>query len=219
MGRSAVDERPFLSVYYARMLIFTNQLQAAEARLQDTERGIQEEMSAEQARTIRGHVLTIRASIALFSGDILQAFSLAQRALELLPEAEVILRAGALATTIRAYLVSGDVTSDTEHKVAAAVASIRASDNLISTVSSTCLLARLHILQGKLRQAAATYAQVVQVVPRPEVLQIIFSCLYYYFGFCSSPDDPGGRSTGPTRTGAGQPGGSHSLGGHLWPVH
>ncbi|HEX6555398.1 MAG TPA: LuxR C-terminal-related transcriptional regulator [Ktedonobacteraceae bacterium] len=182
LPEALVRAHPFLCVHYARLLIFTNQLEATEARLQDAERGIQEEMPAGQARTIRGHVLTIRASIALFSGDILRAVSLAQGALELLPEAEVIPRAGALATTIRIYLVSGDVTSETEYEVAAAVPSIRASDNLISTVNSTCLLARLHVLQGRLRQAAATYAQVVQVVSRPEVLQTIFSSLFYYFG-------------------------------------
>ena len=44
------------------------------------------------------------------------------------------------------------------------------------------MLARLHVLQGRLRQAAATYAQVVQAVPRPEVLQTLFTSFYYYFG-------------------------------------
>jgi LuxR family transcriptional regulator, maltose regulon positive regulatory protein len=49
-------------------------------------------------------------------------------------------------------------------------------------VSSITVLARLHVLQGRLRQAAATYAQVVQVVSRPEVLQTLYTSLYYYFG-------------------------------------
>ncbi len=89
---------------------------------------------------------------------------------------------GSLTTTIRAYLVSGDVTPASEHAVAAAVAFIRTSDNLFAMVSSICLLARLHILQGRLRRAAATYAQVAQVVPRSEVLQTAFSSLFYYFG-------------------------------------
>ena len=82
----------------------------------------------------------------------------------------------------RAYEVSGDVTPATEHEVAAAVALIRTSDNPFTAVSSICLLARLHVLQGRLRQAAATYAQVVQAVPRPEVLQTMFTSLSYYFG-------------------------------------
>ena len=177
-----VRARPFLCVYYARLLIFTNQLGAAEARLQEAERGIQEEMPAEQARTIRGHVLAIRAGVVGFSGDIAHAVSLAHQALELLPETNVFPRTGAIMTTTHAYLVSGDVTQAIEHEVAAAVALLYTSDNLFAIVSSISALARLHVLQGKLRQAAATYAQVVEVVPRPEVLQSIFRSLFYYFG-------------------------------------
>ncbi len=178
LPEALVCARPRLCVYYASLLMLTNQLEEAEAHLQDAERGIQEEMPAEQTRIIMGWVLAVRGTIALFSGDMPQAVSLEQQALELLPEAEVIPRAAALATTIRAYLESGDVTSNTEH----AVASIRASGNLFSTVSSMSLLAWLHILQGRLHQAVSTYAQVVQVVPQPEVLQTMFSGLFYYFG-------------------------------------
>jgi LuxR family maltose regulon positive regulatory protein len=177
-----IRTRPFLCVSHALILAVTNQLEAAEARLQEAERGVQKEIPAEQARIILGYVLDIRGAIAFFSGDIPRAISLAQQALELLPEAEVIPRMGALATTIRSYLVSGEVTSDTEHKIAAAVELIRASENLFGIVSSLCLLAWLHILQGRLHQAAATYARVVQVVPRPEVLHIAFSSIFYYFG-------------------------------------
>jgi LuxR family maltose regulon positive regulatory protein len=182
MPEGLVRARPFLCVYHASLLTFTNQLEAAEARLQEAEWGIQKEMPDSQAQIIMGYVLTIRGDIALFSGDIPHAVSLAHQALNLLPEVETIPRAGALATTIRAYLVSGDVSPDTEHAVAAAVAFVRTSDNLLATVSSMTLLTRLHVLQGRLWQAAAAFAQVVQVVPRPEVLQTAFSSLFYYFG-------------------------------------
>jgi len=156
-------------------------MEAAEARLQAAERSTQQ-MPAEQGRTISGWVNYIRALIALLSVDISLAVSLARQALELLPETEVIPRAGALATTTRAYLVSGDVTPDGEHEVAAAVELIRISGNRLAFVSSICLLARLQILQGRLQQAAATYAQVMQAIPQPEVLQTMFSSLFYYFG-------------------------------------
>ena len=137
---------------------------------------------AEQAQTILGYVFATCGYTALLSGDIPQALSLAHQALALLPEAEVIPRSSALVTTIRAYLVSGNVTPVTEREIAAAAAFIRTSDTLFSTVTSICLQARLYILQGRLRQAAATYEQVVQAVPRPEVLQTVFGSLYYYFG-------------------------------------
>jgi LuxR family maltose regulon positive regulatory protein len=182
LPEALVRTRPRLSVDYALLLTFTNQLEAAESRLQEAELGVQKEVLASQARIIMGYVLTIRGDIAQFSGDIPQAVSLSHQALDLLPEAEVILRTGALATMIRSYLVSGDVTPATEQEVATAVALIRTSDNLFGIVSSLCLLARLQVLQGRLHQAAATYAQMVQVVPRTEVLQTAFSSLFYYFG-------------------------------------
>jgi hypothetical protein len=74
------------------------------------------------------------------------------------------------------------VTSDTEHKVAAAVAFARSSCNLFAIISSTCLLAHLHRLQGRLRQAASIYRQAMWAVPRPEVLQTAPGSLFYYFG-------------------------------------
>jgi len=173
--------RPFLCLYHAYVLTVTNQLEAAEARLQAAEQSAQQ-MPAEQEQTITGWVHYIRALIALLSGDIPQAVSLARHALVVLPETQMIPRAGALATMTRAYLVSGDVTPGSEREVAAAVESIRISGNRFALVSSFCLLARLHILQGRLRQAAATYAKVVQAVSQPEVLQTMFSSLSYYFG-------------------------------------
>jgi LuxR family maltose regulon positive regulatory protein len=182
LPEALMRSRPRLCASYALLLTVINQLEAAEARLREAERGIQEGLPAEQTQIIMGYVLDILGDIALFSGDIPQAVSLARQALALLPEAEVIPHTGALATTIRAYLVSGDVTSASEREVAAVVAFIRPSGNLFSTVNSICLMARLYVLQGRLRQAAATYEQVVQAVPRPEVLQTLYGSLFYYFG-------------------------------------
>jgi LuxR family maltose regulon positive regulatory protein len=173
---------PFLCVYYARLLIFTNQLEAAEARLQEAEWAIQAELSTEQAQIIRGYVLAIRAGIVGFSGDIAHAVSLAHQALNFLPETNVYPRTGAIMTTTHAYLVNGDVTETMEHKVVAANELLYTSDNLFAIVSGISALARLHVLQGKLRQAATTYAQVVAVVPQPEVLKTIFRSVFYYFG-------------------------------------
>jgi LuxR family maltose regulon positive regulatory protein len=181
LPEALVQMHRYLCVYHAGLLTLINQLEAAETRLQQAERGVQE-LPAEQAQTIQGYMLAIRGYIALLSGDIPKAVSLAHQALVLLPEAEVIYHAGALATAIRSYLVTGDVTPTSEREVSEAVAFIRTSDNLFATVTSTTLLARLYILQGRLRQAAATCEQVVQLIPRPEILQTAPSSLYYYFG-------------------------------------
>jgi LuxR family maltose regulon positive regulatory protein len=182
LPQALVRTRPLLWVYYAVLLALTDQLEAAEARLQEAERRFQEEIADEQEQIILGWMLTARAALAHLFGDIPQAVSLAQQALQLFPEAEVIPRAANMAIAIRAYLVSGDVSAASEHKVAAAAAFIRTSGNLFSVVSSLSLLARLHILQGRLHQAASTFAQVVEMIPRLEVLQTMFTGLLYYFG-------------------------------------
>ena len=182
LPEAVVRTRPFLCAYHALLLMFTYQFESAEARLQEAEQGIQQEVSTEQARTLQGWVDTIRGGIALFSGDLPQAVPLARQALAMLPSSQVIPRAGLMATLARAYELSGDVTLAVEQEVNATVALIGAWDNVFATVSGITLLARLRVLQGRLRQAAATYAQVTQVVHRPEVLQTIFSSFFYYLG-------------------------------------
>ncbi len=180
LPEALVRAHPYLCLCHGLLLMFTNQLEAAEELLQAAERGIQEELSAEQAQIILGWALALRGRIANYSGDLPHAISLARQALDLLPETEVLVRAGAMITLTGAYQVSGDVTPASEHAVAAEVTLIRTWDNPFALVVSMTSLARLHVLQGKLRQAAATYEQMVQVVPRLEVLQTSVSNPYYF---------------------------------------
>jgi LuxR family maltose regulon positive regulatory protein len=85
LPEALMHTRPFLCMYHAQLLTLTNQLEEAGTRLQEAEQGVQEEVSASQAQIIMGWVLDIRADIALFSGDIPQALSLAQQAFALYP--------------------------------------------------------------------------------------------------------------------------------------
>ncbi|HEX6557556.1 MAG TPA: LuxR C-terminal-related transcriptional regulator [Ktedonobacteraceae bacterium] len=183
LPEAQMHAHPFLCVYHALLLVFTNQPEAAETRLREAEQSVKAGMSAGQAPTILGYVLAIRAVIARFSGHIPHAVSLARQALDLLPEAEVYPRAGAMVTAFLTYQISGDVTRAAEREVATAVALIRTSGNLFAIEVSVWLLAQLHVLQGRLRQAAATYAQVVKEVPHLEVLHTMFTSFYYYFGW------------------------------------
>ena len=180
LPEALVRARPQLCVQQASYLMFTNQLEVAEARLQDAERGIQE-IPAEQARTILTYVLATRAGIANLAGETMQGVSLAHQALGLLPEAVVDLRTGALVTTAHAYLASGDVTPDSEREVAAADALLHIAGHLLAVERSRTLLGRLYVLQGRLRQAAATYEQVRQALPTSEALQTSFGSLFYHF--------------------------------------
>src|SRR5437764_671634 len=177
-----VRSRARLCLCSALMLMFTNQLEAAELRLHDAEACVQAGMPADQARIIRGWIAGVRSNLALFSGDLVRCVALAHQTLDLLPETEVLIRAAAMVGPAHAYLVSGDVTAASEDLVAAASAPVRATGDLFALLTSMTLLARLHTLQGRLRQAAATYEQVVQVVPQREMLQVLVGSAGYYFG-------------------------------------
>ena len=79
-------------------------------------------------------------------------------------------------------MVSGDVTQEVEDLVAATAAPLRATGDLFALLTSKTLLARLQVLQGRLRQAATTYEQVVHVVGGREMLQVLVGSAGYYFG-------------------------------------
>jgi LuxR family maltose regulon positive regulatory protein len=54
LPEALVRTRPFLRIYHASLLLFTNQLEESEARLQEVEEGIQTGLSASQVQVLMG---------------------------------------------------------------------------------------------------------------------------------------------------------------------
>ena len=180
-----VRAHPTLCVYHAGVLMYTQHLEAAELRLQDAEYGVKTGVSLDEARVIRGQVATIRGAIARISGDLALCVTLSRQALDLLPEPEVVplkLRSAAALNASRAYLVSGHVTPASERSVESVVALVLASGNRYAALSSTTNLARLRVLQGRLRQARSTYEEAMQLVSGPGEMQALVGGPTYYFG-------------------------------------
>ena len=185
LPNALVRSNPTLCVYHAGTLMYTNKVEAAEARLRDAERGVQEGVSEDQARLIRGQVAAIRAAIARIYGDLALCVALGHQALELLPEPERVplrLRTVAALSVARAFLVSGDATRASESAVASVVAPLRASGNRYGALLSVTNLARLHVLQGRLQQAASTYQEAMEMVSESGEMQGLVGGPTYYFG-------------------------------------
>jgi LuxR family transcriptional regulator, maltose regulon positive regulatory protein len=180
-----VRRRPNLCIAHAVALMFTNQLQQASARLQAAERSLESEIPVEQARFIRGYVAAIRGNMARYTGDLARCVALSQQALDVLPEGETTPRTLARVNVAHTYLVSGDVTALTERLVAAAVMPMRASGSLSGTLRSLTTLARLQVVQGRLRQAASTYEEAARIAPGQEGLQTLVGSPSYYFGMAN----------------------------------
>jgi LuxR family transcriptional regulator, maltose regulon positive regulatory protein len=157
-------EHPLLCVYHAFILHLTSRSEEVEVRLQDAERALEEETLTEQARTIRGLAAIIRGIIARYPGDVERYIALGRQAVDLLPETETIMRVPAGLMVAHAYLGNGDVTQTSERQVKACAASARTSHYLSMHFRSLVILAYLHVLQGRLRQAAATYEEAGQVM-------------------------------------------------------
>jgi LuxR family maltose regulon positive regulatory protein len=182
-----VRSQPSLCIIHAVMLMLLHQLERAAARIQDAERCLEEEMPANQRRSILGVTAASRGTLARLLGDYERGVPLAQQALDLLPEMEetTLLRRMIYPTTLltaaSAYLVDGDLTPATERVVEATVASMRGLHPLPATLRSMANLARLQLLQGRLRQAASTIEQLLHLASGHRELQALLNGADYYF--------------------------------------
>jgi len=182
LPESLVRAHARLSLLYAVALRATNQVEAVEAHLQDAERCIQAGLQGSQTRFIAGWVTSVRASLALSSGDLARCVTLAHQALSLLPETMAMVREVASVQMTYEYLVSGDATPATERLAEQAVVMTRPSANLSATLRTLTNLARLQVLQGRLRQALVTYEEVMLALPEPQTLPALGGAPAYYFG-------------------------------------
>jgi LuxR family transcriptional regulator, maltose regulon positive regulatory protein len=179
-----VRTRPSLCLIHALGLLFNSQFEEVLSRLHDAERCIHPDTPAEQASSILGPVFVLRARIARYSGDLENAVNLAHQALGLFPETEMTWRPGALLlSVVSTYLLYGEVTSPTERLIAAAIGPVLTAGHLSSYLNGISNLARLYVLQGRLRQAAATYQEATLATPALEGRQVPVSInAAYLFG-------------------------------------
>jgi LuxR family maltose regulon positive regulatory protein len=159
-----VRTRPILCIAHAVALFLSNQVERAEVRLQDAEQYAQAALTGRQAAMILGQVTVIRANMARRAGDIARCIAMSRQALDQLAGSATIGEATALVNTTRAYEISGDVSPTSEEAVRVAITTARTSGSVFTHLHALTTLGRLQILQGRLRAAAATYAETVRVV-------------------------------------------------------
>jgi LuxR family transcriptional regulator, maltose regulon positive regulatory protein len=169
---------------HAILLLLTNQPEAAEARMRDFEACVQRGIPSDQAATVRGRGALVRANIVRQRGDLVSCVAFAQQALDLLPETEEeqITRPVAMLNAARAFLITGDVRETSERVAVEALVSTNASGHMLGILGAITNLARLRVLQGRLRAAILTFQEAEQIVPEPETLRSLEGSPAYYFG-------------------------------------
>lgn len=179
LADALIRTRPMLCIIHALALLFTNQLAAAEVRVQDAERCIQPDTMPDQVHLIQGRAAAIRANIARYTGDLAGCVAYGQQVLRMLPESETIARTIARLHLVRAFRVSGDVTEEMERRASALIAPFQAANNLLGTLAAITNLARLQVLQGRLHAAAATYGEMAQIAASPDQPLLLEGPAYY----------------------------------------
>lgn len=174
--------RPRVCTVYAMALLIDSQFQASAACLLDAERFIHSAPSSDEALTAQGQVYVTRGFSVLYVGNTEQCIALCHQALDLLPEGERGWRASAMFGVARTYLISGQVNQAMEDQIASVIAFARSAGNLATFLGSVNLLAQLQVLQGRLRTAADTYEQALQLAPGREGLQTVVNGAAYFFG-------------------------------------
>ncbi|HET8910836.1 MAG TPA: LuxR C-terminal-related transcriptional regulator, partial [Ktedonobacteraceae bacterium] len=174
-----IRSRPRLCTMHAMLLIVTMQHSAAEARLYDAEVALLAGIAPDEVNVIRGQIALTRLSIFRYEGDLVQSVTLAQQALILLPETEVVWRQAAIFHSANAFLVSGDVTGANDH-IANLVASAPVSGDLMLYPGCTCMLASLWMMRGRLRKAIEIYRTITQVVSCQAPFESPIGLFYYF---------------------------------------
>jgi len=167
-----VRNRPRLSLTYAWAAFVTTDMEAITPRLQDAEKalGLREDISfsdqagalAPEAKGLLGQIATLHALNAVYEGKTHHAIELAQEALAWLPNESLIAR-----STVNVAL--GDAYRDTDNIASASRVyqeAIAIADRTDSAPAAAMTLkndlARLQVIQGRLKEAAETFRLVLR---------------------------------------------------------
>jgi LuxR family maltose regulon positive regulatory protein len=185
---AVVQRYPLMGIYRAGVLMYQNQVLDAVAALDLAEQSLIDPLSPldpAEIALLRGQAAVIRGATSRIMGDLPACIQHSQTALALLPPTEstpLKLRPLAQLNLLRAFLVTGDASPSTEAQAEAVLGPLRTTGNLFALLTSITNVARIRTAQGRLREAAATYAQAQALVAAPHELTTLVGGAAYYCG-------------------------------------
>jgi LuxR family maltose regulon positive regulatory protein len=160
---------PWLSIYRAWSLVLSGKVDAVEPHLQHVDRVLrtwpqENDDDILNLEAMQGSVIAVRAYAARLCGNIPGAIELSHQALGHLPESDPTWRLrGAVALNLGlAHWMSGDAAAMSQALTDAADISRSVGDVHLALIALG-LLGQAQEMQGRLRQAAETYRQVLQL--------------------------------------------------------
>jgi LuxR family maltose regulon positive regulatory protein len=156
--------RPVLSMGYAWALLDGGELEASEVRLRDAERWLDTPtdqmvvMDKGEFRSLPASIATARAYRSLALGDVSATVKYAQRALEVVPEDDQVRYIQATSLLGLAQYASGDLEA-AERSLADFYTNLRKTNEILTLIGITFLLADIRAALGRLHEAEGIYQQ------------------------------------------------------------
>lgn len=150
-----VQARPRLAIFHAWILNILGEPEATEARLTAATTALTAAPEGPATATLRGMLAATRGIVAIMAGDIAQALALSEQAQALLPEANLVWRSVVARNLGNAYVLTGDGPA-ARQAFQEAFRRSQAGQNLYMALVSLYELTELHLVQGRLRDAAET---------------------------------------------------------------
>ncbi len=165
-----IRSRPVLSGWVACALLAGGELEAAEARLKDAERGLKPGRSGhtvvadeEELRSLLATIAVVRAYNAQAVGDVPGTLKHAERVFELLPEGDHLRREQATGLVGLAHWASGDLEAADQVFVDYS-ARMLAAGNIPDAIGTASVLPDIRMPLGRLREAVGSVEQLLQFV-------------------------------------------------------
>ena len=162
-----VRANPQVSILHAWAMAKSGDLDGAERSLREFD-----------GDGFRGEATAVRAYIAGVRGDLGQAVELSQRALDLLPGENLVVRAIVAQNLGVAYHWSGDPAAAIR-TLAEAVALSRAAGQSFQTLTAMAILGRAYEMKAALRQAMKTYQEALELGSGADKRTAPFACMAY----------------------------------------
>ncbi|MGQ0602422.1 MAG: hypothetical protein ACT4QE_12100, partial [Anaerolineales bacterium] len=149
-----IRARPRLCLFHAWILNITGDTAATAARLDDAERGLNTQRDRTDGATLRGMLATIRAIVAIMSGEAEAARAFSQQALSQLPEDLHAWRSLVARNLGNVQLLMGETAAAAQSFTEAL--RLSEAEGVYFSLVALYELAELRLVQGQLHAAADT---------------------------------------------------------------